>query len=143
MLLGHATQDAIARQLNVTRKTISADVKALRELWRQELVGDPVEVMARELAELNDMERDCSQSFAVTGDAVWLRERRLIKERKARMLGLDAPVKQEHTGPAGEPIKQDVTVIVDALFNADTRDALDTLSQRLEGHPSGNGSQVV
>ena len=40
MLLGHATQDAIASAVErVTRKTIGADVKALRELWRQELVG--------------------------------------------------------------------------------------------------------
>ena len=143
MLLGHATQDAIARQLNVTRKTIGADVKALRELWRQELVRDPVEVLARELAELNDMERDCVQSFTVSGDAVWLRERRLIKERKARMLGLDAPVRQEHTGPAGEPIKQDVTVLVNALANTDTRNALDALVRGVEGHPGSNGRHVV
>ena len=84
MVLGHATQEAIARQLNVSRKTIGADVKALREMWRQELITDPVETMAQELAELNDMERDCVQSFTVSGDAIWLRERRLIKERKAK-----------------------------------------------------------
>ena len=139
MLLGHATQDAIARQLNVTRKTIGADVKALREIWRQELVRDPVEVLARELAELNDMERDCVQSFTVTGDAAWLRERRLIKERKAKLLGLDAPARQEHTGPEGKPIKQDIRVIVDALTNAETRDTLDNLGERLESDTSGNG----
>ena len=139
MVLGHASQEVMARQLNVTRQTIGADVKALREIWRQELVRDPVEVLARELAELNDMERDCVQSFTVTGDATWLRERRLIKERKAKMLGLDAPVRQEHTGPEGEPIKQDIRVIVDALANAETRDTLDNLGERLESDTSGNG----
>ena len=37
-----------------------------------------------------------------------------LEERRARLLGLDAPIKQEHTGAAGGPIKtEDVTPIAD------------------------------
>ena len=143
MLLGHATQEQIATQLNVSRRTVSADIQYLRSLWRKELVADPVEIIAHELAELNDMERECVRSFTVTGDAVWIRERRMIKERKAKMLGLDAPVRQEHTGPAGEPIKQDIALVIDALADPDTREALDNLSERLESKSGRNGHQVV
>ena len=142
-LLGHATQEEIARREDVNRQTINADVKALREAWRKELIDDPVAIKAQELAELNDMERDCIRGYALTHDRVWISERRLIKERKAKLLGLDAPVRQEHTGPEGGPIKQDLTVITDALDEAETRDTLDALSQRLESHAGGNGRQVV
>ena len=143
LLLGHDTQDEIARREEVSRQTIVNDVRALRKQWRQELVDDPVAIKAQELAELNDMERDCIKGYELTKDAAWVRERRLIKERKAKLLGLDAPLKQEHTGPAGGPIQQDVRLIKDALNNADTRDALDALGQRLESHARGNGRALV
>ena len=142
-LLGHATQEEIARREGVNRQTINADVKALREMWRKELIDDPVAIKAQELAELNDMELDCIRGYSLTHDRSWIAERRLIKERKAKLLGLDAPVRQEHSGPEGGPIKQDLTVITDALDEAETRATLDALSQRLEGHTSGNGRQVV
>ena len=90
------------------------------------------------------MERDCIRAgYEISGDAVWIRERRMIKERKAKMLGLDAPVRQEHTGPAGEPIKQDVRLVQDALADPDTRQALDDLSKRLESKSGRNGHEVV
>ena len=103
-LLGHATQEEIARREGVARQTINADVKALREAWRKELIDDPVAIKAQELAELNDMERDCIRGYALSHDRTWIAERRLIKERKAKLLGLDAPVRQEHSGPEGGPI---------------------------------------
>ena len=142
-MMGHATQEEIARREGVSRKTINADVKALREMWRKELIDDPVAIKAQELAELNDMELDCIRGYALSHDRSWIAERRLIKERKAKLLGLDAPVRQEHSGPEGGPIKQDLTVITDALDETETRDALDALSQRLESHAGGNGRQVV
>ena len=141
--MDHATQEEIARREGVSRQTINNDVKVLRETWRKELVDDPVAIKAQELAELNDMERDCMRGYSRTHDRVWVAERRLIKERKAKLLGLDAPVKQEHTGPEGRPIRQDLTVMIDALDNPDTRDLLDALGQRLESNAGGNGHQVV
>ena len=141
--MGHMTQEEISRREGVSRKTVANDVKALQAQWRKELIDDPVIIKAQELAELNDMERDCIRGYALSGDAVWLRERRQIKERKAKLLGLDAPIRQEHSGPDGEPIEQHVRVIADALKDPDTRDALDALSQRLEGHAGSNGRHVV
>ena len=59
------------------------------------------------------------------------------------MLGLDAPTKQAQTDPDGNAVRQDFRVIVDAIVDPETRDALDALAQRLEGHASSNGHAVV
>ena len=139
MLTGHATQEEIAQRLEVSRQTISAGVKALRELWRKELVENPVQLKAQELAELNDMERDCIRQFSRLPDRAWIAERRMIKERKHKLLGLDVPAKQEISAPGGGPIQTDVKVILDALNDPEARDTLDALSQRLESQPSGDG----
>ena len=138
MLTGHATQEEIARRLEVSRQTISADVKALRKLWRKELVENPAQLKAQELAELNDMERDCMRQFSRLSDRAWIAERRMIKERKHKLLGLDAPAKQEISAPGGGPIQTDMKVILDALNDPEARDTLDALSQRLESQPSGD-----
>lgn len=137
------TQDEIAAELGVTRRTIISDVKAIREMWRKEMVEDPVALRTQELADLEQMERECVVQYSLTRERGWITERRQIKERRSKMLGLDAPAKQEHSGPDGGPLKQEVTFITDALDNPDTRDALDALSQRLEGHASSNGRHVV
>ena len=59
-------------------------------------------------------------------------------DRRCKLLGLDSPQKLEHSGVDGGPIQTDMKVILDALNNADTRDALDALSRRLESQPSGD-----
>ena len=138
MLAGHATQEEIARRLGVARQTINADVKTLRALWLKELIEDPVQTKAQELAELNDMERDCAREFAKHPDRAWIAERRMIKERKHKLLGLDAPAKQEISAPGGGPIQTDMKVILDALNDPEARDALDALSRRLESQSSGD-----
>ncbi len=61
-----------------------------------------------------------------------------LLEREAKLLGLDAPTKQEHSGVDGGPIQTDMKVILDALNDPEARDTLDALSQRLESQPSGN-----
>ena len=118
-LLGHATQEEMARREGVNRQTINADVKALRALWRKELIDDPVMLKAQELAELNDMERDCIRGYALTSDRGWIAERRLIKERKAKLLGLDAPTKQEHAGTGGGPLTFTIRLAEDVDGNDD------------------------
>ena len=143
LLLGRATHDEMAAQLGVTRQTISTDVKAIRGMWRKELIDDPVAVKAQELADLEQMERECVRNYTLTHERGWISERRQIKERRSKMLGLDAPAKQEHSGPDGGPLKQDFRLVVDALSDPETRDALDALSQRLEGDASSNGHHVV
>ena len=47
-------------------------------------------------------------------------------------------IKAEISGKDGGPIQTDMKVILDALNNPDTRDALDALSRRLESQPGGD-----
>ena len=61
-------------------------------------------------------------------------------DRRCKLLGLDAPQKLEHSGVDGGPIQQDISVILDAIRDSATRDALDALSQRLESQPSSDSS---
>ena len=48
-------------------------------------------------------------------------------------------IKAEVSGVDGGPIQTDVKVILDALNDPETREALDVLSERLESQPSGDG----
>lgn len=98
--LAHVTQNEIARQLEVSQPTVSLDIKAIRQQYRAERT----EILDREAAELDQMERDAALQFAHTKAREWMSERRAIKERRARMLGLDAPAKVEASGPGGGPI---------------------------------------
>ena len=92
LYLGRVSKTRIAQALAVERHTIAADIRWLEEQWRKELLGDPVAVRAQELAELDDMERETAQH---QGDLKWMDRRIKLKERRAKMLGLDAPQKQE------------------------------------------------
>ena len=67
----------------------------------------------------------------------WLKT---LTDVELKALGHQDKVALEHSGPDGDPIQRDVKFITDALNNADTREALDALSQRLESQPSGDGS---
>ena len=65
----------------------------------------------------------------------WLKT---LTDVELKALGHQDKVALEHSGPDGGPIQQDVKFITDALNNADTRDALDALSRRLESQPGGD-----
>ncbi len=86
----HVDQQTIAEELGVDQSTISRDIKALTQQWHREAVADIMSVKAREAAELDAMERDCAEQFRTTKDPRWITERRQIKERRAKLLGLDA-----------------------------------------------------
>ena len=65
----------------------------------------------------------------------WLKT---LTDVELKALGHQDKVALEHSGKDGGPIQQDVKFITDALNNADTRDALDALSRRLESQPGGD-----
>ena len=50
------------------------------------------------------------------------------------------PTKLEHSDPDGNPLQQNVMVVIDAIRDPATRDALDNLSQRLAGNTGGDSS---
>jgi hypothetical protein len=106
------TQRDMARTLNVSEPTISRDIAWLLDQWRAESVRKVDDVKARELADLDAMERDIAMALVPhKGSTIALRERarltdtRLrIKERRARLLGIDAPTRQEVSGPDETPL---------------------------------------
>ena len=128
----------IARTLDHRYETIKRDIAWLEAQWHKELVDDPIAIIRRELASLDDIERDCAMQFSGSLHPKWLTIRLQCQERRAKLLGLDAAQKLEHSGVDGGPIQQDISVILDAIRNPATRDALDALSQRLESQPSGD-----
>ena len=67
----------------------------------------------------------------------WLKT---LSDVELRALGHQDKVALEHSGKDGGPIQTDMKVILDALADPKTRDALDALSRRLESEPSGDGS---
>ena len=83
--------------LGVNQSTISRDLKRLQEQWVREASQDIGERRARELAELDDMEKDAALEFNKSKNPQWWHARLKAKERRAKLLGLDAPVKQDIT----------------------------------------------
>lgn len=97
--LAHAPQEEIGREVGVNQATISRDIKAIRDQFRAERD----EILDRETAELDHIERECVTRYQqdLTGD--WIDRRLKVKERRSKLLGLDAPAKVEQSGPGGGP----------------------------------------
>jgi len=137
-LQGHY-QAEIAERFGVTQQTISHDLKRIHEAWMASAVGRYDEMMARELARIDHLERaywlaweDSKGTIQKTrtekgpsgdramvareessGDPRFLAGVQWCIERRIKLLGLDAPVRQrtEISGPNGGPVqtKTDVT----------------------------------
>jgi transcriptional regulator with XRE-family HTH domain len=93
------TQEEIAAAVGVDQSTVSRDVKALVAAWREEALGDVTDLRARELADLDAMEREAAMAASADVSpqelARLLEVRLRIKDRRSRLLGLDAPQRQE------------------------------------------------
>lgn len=94
LLKKRLTHQAIASRLGVERSVITKDIKAIQNEWASQCIDNIHLVRLRELADLEDMERECIarleglQAHPHQGSR-WMEERRKIKERRAKMLGLD------------------------------------------------------
>lgn len=97
LYLRRQPMDAIAQQLDVSRSTVSLDLKALRQQWQEENREDIDAVITRELAELSEMERDVALRFHEMKESEWITARLRIKERRARLMGLDQPARIDAT----------------------------------------------
>lgn len=89
------TQLEIANRLGVSQQTISTDITHLRKQWDMQAQACLSEFIARELAELREMERTCAEQLNKTLDPRWMAERIKIKTRIAKMLGLDTPTQND------------------------------------------------
>lgn len=93
----HQSQAEIARVLGVSQQTISVDIAAIRETWKQEGLLNFDEVKQREAAELDEMEAEAAVEFGKRKNWEWFDRRLKVKERRARLLGLDEPAKVDNT----------------------------------------------
>jgi hypothetical protein len=101
------TQREMARVLNVSEPTISRDIAALTAEWRKEAQAFLDDVKAHELADLDSMERDVALKYTQTENLRLIDVRLRIKDRRARLLGLDAPTRVDAT------ISDDVDLFTD------------------------------
>jgi len=101
LYFAHLTQQEIATQLGVTQQLISLDLKAIRSEYRAERT----EILDREAAELDHIERECALRYQRDKAGEWIDRRLKVKERRAKLLGLDAPAKVEASGPGGAPLR--------------------------------------
>ena len=129
LYLRHVPRGRMAELLEVHTNTITADIKWIKEEWPKRLLDDVVEVKARELALLNDLEREAAEryqgyyamdkgtkdqeptSVLVAGDGHWWDRMLEASVNRRKLLGLDAPVKQEVSGKDGAPIITQVEII--------------------------------
>jgi len=127
--------------LGVDRSTISKDIKAIHKEWMAQSLDNLHIVRLRELVDLDDMEKICIQKLAAikspTQGSRWMEERRKIKERRARLLGLDA--EQRYS------VKREITIITKEKRDAVVLAALGgRLPKGIGYHPqrgfSGDGS---
>jgi len=85
----------IASAIGTSTATVYRDIKALDTVWLKSAQGERDEHRARELAELQAMERQVATAYGSSqneGAKIrWMAERLRIKARIAALLGLDAP----------------------------------------------------
>jgi len=91
-------QETIAEKLEISQATVSRDLTWLRKQWRKAAITDVDARRGQELAELEEMELDCTMQFTATKDPRFLGLRLRIKERIAKLLGLDVPEHKQITG---------------------------------------------
>lgn len=97
LYLRHQTMQTIADQLKVHVSTISDDVAALKEEWRKESLNDIGELILREASELDEMEAYAAVECAKGKPLEWFDRRLKVKERRAKLLGLDQPTRVDAT----------------------------------------------
>lgn len=106
-------QNKIAELLGISQPTVSRDINFLIKEWKEESKAVIDDIIARESAELNNMEMEAANNYnkakgrkpkyeddpGTPSDPQqmerWMNVRLKIKERRAKMLGLDRPQKVE------------------------------------------------
>ena len=140
--LAGTPQYIIAQAIGLSEQMVSYDLHVLAERWKQSALFDVDAAKARELAKLDNLEREYwaaweaskhDKQIAVqksgggerplqvkeamlrkegqSGNPAFLAGVMSCIERRCRLLGLDAPLKNEHSGPNGRPIGLQAVVV--------------------------------
>lgn len=97
------TYDAIGRALGMTRQSAHALVQGAMKAAAAELKEEATEVVALDLARLDELHR-VAWKAAKGGDLAAMDRVLKVMERRAKLLGLDAPTRSEVTGANGGPL---------------------------------------
>ena len=98
----HIDQKDIADELGVSASTITRDIEAINKQWAAEALENISIRRARELAEIEEMEKEAAGNYYHAKELTeggrpsremerWLKKWLEVKERKAKLLGLDQP----------------------------------------------------
>lgn len=103
LLAGADSFSAIADQLGVNVSTISRDVKAIEAEWREAAVQDISAAKGRDLKR-TDRLIGAMWTKALNGNERAAKMVLDLMQHRAKLLGLNAPAKLEHTGENGAPL---------------------------------------
>lgn len=138
-LFGHS-QDAIAEKTGLSQATVSRDLAVVVEQWKSEAKGTMEEIKAKELAKLDELEKEAYAAWIgskqetqkkvvedrpgksggkfakietekTNGDPRFLQALLAIQDRRAKILGFDVPVKFDGT------VTNKATIDASALSN--------------------------
>jgi hypothetical protein len=102
LVAAHWTYRHIAAHLRVSLNTVALDVKAVRQAWRDRSAADYATFLDEEVAKLDLLERGLLPEALHGGPNGGVNLQAIdrvlaIRDRRARMLGLDAPSRVEVT----------------------------------------------
>ena len=107
------TQTQLAEQFGVDQATISRDIKAIEAEWREEAIADIATAKGHDLQRIERLIAAIWQQATKPGveqlDAIG--QIRQLLQRKAAMLGYDAPEKKEVGGLNGGPVRVELVGI--------------------------------
>lgn len=97
---------AKSRPYKITQQTISRDLKTIQERWQASAIRSFDEARARELAAIDNLERVAWEAYQAKEppDPRFLDRVSWCIDRRVKLLGLDAPTKNEISGKDGGPI---------------------------------------
>ena len=94
MYLAGATQPVIAKTLGVGLATVNRDIKHIQGVWKQSQLETMDEAIVKHLAELDYIRQRLHADYENSKSITTLEKLIRVQEREAKLLGLDAPVKQ-------------------------------------------------
>lgn len=96
MRLNGFTQEAIARQLEISQQTVSKELKKIRNIWRDRCALSYDEHVSQAVARYDQLAEALAPRIAM-GQAVAIDTAIRLEDRRARLLGIDKPVEQKVT----------------------------------------------
>jgi hypothetical protein len=101
--------------VKIDQRTVSNDLKAMREEWKVRATAMITEHVAEELAKIDSLERRYNQLYEKStgktrtryGKLLYLQRVEWCIDRRCQLLGVDAPKRMAFEGAGGGPIKID------------------------------------